>query len=148
MDNRQFEESVDLLLVEDNPGDVRLVREAFERIDLTTSIEAVNDGGEALENIRTRRDDPAATLPDVVLLDLNLPRVDGFSVLESLRSDPELATIPTLVLTSSEETEDVVRSYELSANTYLTKPRDPEQFVLMARTIEEFWFRHAELPPA
>jgi CheY-like chemotaxis protein len=147
VDDHEFEEPIHLLLVEDNPGDVRLVREAFERVSIETSIQVATDGREALESLQQRRDDPAS-LPDIVLLDLNLPRVDGFAVLEAMNEDPRLAKIPVLVVTGSRAVEDVVKSYERSANTFLTKPATLEEFVAMANSIEEFWFRHALLPPA
>lgn len=147
MDNPQLEEPIRILLVEDNPGDVRLVREAFEEVALETTIRVATDGGDALDSLRGRRDDPEP-LPDFVLLDLNLPRVDGFSVLEALNDDPRLASIPVLILTGSRAAEDILKSYERSANTYLTKPATLEEFISMANSIEQFWFRHAVLPPA
>lgn len=147
MDDHGFEEPIRILLVEDNPGDVRLVREAFDQVSAETSIRAVTDGADALESLRDRRSADAG-LPDLVLLDLNLPRVDGFSVLEEIETDPELARIPCIILTGSNAREDIRKSYELAANTYLTKPSDPDEFVSLASSIEQFWFRHAVLPPA
>ena len=136
-----------ILLVEDNPGDVRLTREAFESAGVETSIRAATDGDEALEFLADCRDDDSTTAPDLVFLDLNLPRVDGFEVLEQIRDDPTFSRLPVLVLTSSSADEDIARSYELCANAHLTKPSSLDEFVEMAKTLNEFWFDRAHLPP-
>lgn len=136
-----------ILLVEDNPGDVRLTREAFKSADVETSIRAVTDGDEALEYLDECRDDDSITAPDLVLLDLNLPRVDGFEVLEAIREDEAYSRLPVLVLTSSSAAEDIARSYDLNANAHLTKPNSIEEFAELVRTVEEFWFDSAHLPP-
>lgn len=139
-------EQVEILLVEDNPGDVRLIEEAFKELSITVALEAVPDGDEGLELLRERVEDASASVPDVVLLDLNLPRMDGFEFLEELRSDPDIARLPVLVLTSSEASDDVLESYELSANAYLTKPTDPAEYASMVQAVAEFWFKRAALP--
>ncbi|WP_226006737.1 response regulator [Natrinema salinisoli] len=136
---------VSLLLVEDNPGDVRLIKEAFKSAGFATTFHTVSDGDAALEFLRER----AATEigPDLILLDLNLPKTSGFEVLEGVRDDPKLPSVPVLVLTSSAATEDVVKSYELCANAYLTKPTDPDEFADIGRAVEAFWIDEATLPP-
>lgn len=138
---------LDILLVEDNPGDVRLIEEAFADVPATVSFERVADGKDAMGVLRARRDDADAVLPDLMLLDLNLPRMDGFGVLDAIRNDPELALVPTLILTSSGASADVVESYERGANAYLTKPADLEEFTTLGETVERFWAEIAELPP-
>ena len=141
-------EPMQILLVEDNPGDVRLVEEAFREADVETTFHTAHDGDAALEFLRDRRIGVDATDLNLVLLDLNLPRTSGFDVLEAIKSDPELSAPPVLVLTSSEATEDVARSYELCANAYLTKPSSPDEFTELGRAVEAFWFDEARLPPA
>jgi CheY-like chemotaxis protein len=140
-------EPFDILLVEDNPGDVRLTREAFEAIEVETSLHVVSDGVQALEFLHQRGEYADATQPDIVLLDLNLPRKNGDAVLAELRSDPELPRVPVVVLTGSEAEEDIVRSYELEANAYLTKPVEPEMFSETIEAFEAFWLSEASLPP-
>jgi CheY-like chemotaxis protein len=139
--------SADILLVEDNPGDVRLTREVFEDGGITNTLHVVTDGVAALDFIYRRGEHADAPRPDIVLLDLNLPRKDGDEVLEELRDDPEHSQIPVIVLTSSSAAEDVTRSYELQANAYLTKPVDPAEFIETVRTFREFWLTVVRLPP-
>lgn len=133
----------DVLLVEDNPGDVRLVQEAFREAEFEVGLHTATDGVEATEFLR----DEGSPCPDLVLLDLNLPRKDGFDVLGEMKDDPELGQLPVLVLTSSTAREDVISSYERHANAYLTKPDNPESFVDLVRTVEEFWIERVRLPP-
>jgi len=140
-------EPVDILLVEDNPGDVRLTREAFAEAQITNDLHAVNDGEDALDFLHQRGEHADAPRPNLVLLDLNLPKVDGHDVLEAVKSDDDLRTIPVVVLTSSEAEEDVVKSYEQHTNAYLTKPIDPSEFVDVIRSFERFWLTLVELPP-
>lgn len=140
-------EPADILLVEDNPGDVRLTKEAFKDGQITNTLHVVDDGVEALDFLFQRNEYEDAPIPDLVLLDLNLPRTDGEEVLEELKEDPELRSIPVIVLTSSRAEEDVVRSYELHANAYLTKPVDPDEFIETIRAFETFWFSVVRLPP-
>jgi len=139
-------EPVTILLVEDNPGDVRLIREAFKSAGFATTFHTVTDGDAALEFLREQAAVESGPDLDLMLLDLNLPRTSGFDVLEEIKDDPTLASLPVLVLTSSEATEDIVRSYELCANAYLTKPTDPGEFVDIGRAVESFWINEATLP--
>ena len=129
----------DILLVEDNPGDVRLTREAFKEVKLANTIHVVTDGVEAMDFLFQRGDYVDAPRPDVVLLDLNLPKKNGDQVLEEVKSDPDLRAIPVIVLTSSEAGEDVASSYDRHANAYLVKPVDPNEFMDVVRTFERFW---------
>ncbi len=136
-----------VLLVEDNPGDVRLTQEAFDAGTTDTALHDVASRSTALAFLRQEGEFEDAPRPDLVLLDLNFPKGNGFEVLEAVKGDDALRRIPVLVLTSSDSPDDVTRSYDLHANAYLTKPVDPEAFVSLARTIEAFWFGHALLPP-
>jgi len=140
-------EPADILLVEDNPGDVRLTREAFEEGGIANTLHVVRDGVAALDFLYQRGDHADAPRPDIVLLDLNLPRKSGEEVLVEIRGDEELGCIPVIVLTSSEAEEDVVKSYELHANAYLTKPVDPECFIETVRSFQSFWLSVVRLPP-
>ncbi|GAB3673014.1 response regulator [Halopiger thermotolerans] len=138
-------ESVDILLAEDNRGDIRLIKEAFHETDIEPTFHTATSGNEALEFLRDRCDTDA--YPDLLLLDLNMPRKDGFEVLEELRENEAYPPLPVLVLTSSRADDDVVKSYELAANAYLSKPRNPDEFVSLAQAIEAFWIHEAQLPP-
>ncbi len=140
-------EPAQLLLVEDNPGDVRLTKEAFKQGRIENDLHTVSDGSEALAFLKRRGEYEDAPRPDLVLLDLNLPRTDGEEVLEQLKDDPKLRSIPVIVLTSSRAEEDIARSYELHANAYLTKPVDPDEFIETVRAFEKFWFSVVRLPP-
>lgn len=137
---------IEILLVEDNPADVRLTREAFRDAKLVNNLHCVDDGVEAMRFLR--REGPYATspVPDIVLLDLNLPRKDGREVLKEMKEDPELSVLPVVVLTTSRADEDVVRSYMLHANCFITKPVDFDQFIHVVRSIECFWFGVVTLP--
>ena len=146
MTDQEPGEPADVLLVEDNPGDVRLTREAFEQGDVATNLHVANDGDEALAFLRNEGEYANAPTPDIVLLDLNLPRKNGDEVLAEIHADPELAGVPVVVLTSSESESDVVRCYDLQANAYLTKPVDPGEFIEMVRAFEEFWLSIVRLP--
>ena len=143
-----LEEPIDILLVEDNPGDVRLTQFAFSDIAIDAELVVATDGDEALEILSSRREEGNTALPDLILLDLNLPRMGGFEFLEAIQDDAELARIPILILTSSNACEDIVESYELAANAYLTKPTDPDEYTEMVEAVTDFWFRRAALPPA
>lgn len=147
MTNQGNGNPVDILLVEDNPGDIRLTQEAFEEGHINNELHVVRDGERALDFLFQRGQFEDAPTPDLVLLDLNLPRVDGLDVLREIDDDPELRQIPFIVLTSSAAEEDVVASYELHSNAYLTKPIDPDEFVDLVRTFEDFWFELVKLPP-
>nr|MDT0664600.1 response regulator [Micromonospora sp. DSM 115978] len=137
---------VEVLLVEDDPGDVLMTREAFEDHKLRNNLNVVNDGVEALAYLRGEGEYAGAARPDLILLDLNLPRRDGRQVLEEVKADESLRRIPIVVLTTSEAEEDVLRSYDLHANAYITKPVDFEQFVSVVRHIDDFFVTIARLP--
>lgn len=149
MSNSPSSAPVSILLVEDNPGDVRLIEEAFKSAGFATTFHTVTDGAAAIDFLQDRTATDPDSVPDLdlMLLDLNLPRTDGFEVLETIKNDPALASLPVLVLTSSEATEDIVKSYELCANAYLTKPTDPDEFAEIGRAVEAFWIDEATLPP-
>ena len=138
---------VEILLVEDNPGDVRLTREALKEAKVRNNLTVVDDGVKALALLRREGEFEGAPRPDLILLDLNLPRMSGREVLAEVKSDPELKTIPIVILTSSQAEKDIVSAYELSVNCYVTKPVDLEQFVTVVKSIEDFWFSIVRLPP-
>lgn len=137
---------IEILLVEDNPGDVRLTREALKEAKMRNNLHVVEDGVAALEFLRREDGYGDAPRPDLILLDLNLPRKDGREVLEEIKADPELRRIPVVVLTTSEAEEDVLRSYNLHANCYVTKPVDLDRFIAIVRSIEDFWLTIVKLP--
>lgn len=136
----------DVLLVEDNPGDVDLTREALEEANPRVRLAVARDGEEALAVLRREGAHAGVPRPDLILLDLNLPRLDGHGVLAAVKADPALRTIPVVVLTSSAAEQDVARAYGLSANCYVTKPLVLEQFLDVVRGIDRFWFGVAKLP--
>jgi two-component system, chemotaxis family, response regulator Rcp1 len=140
--------SIEILLVEDNPGDVRLTREALHEAKMSNNLHVAGDGVEALRYLRREDEHAHATRPDLILLDLNLPRKTGREVLEEVKEDPDLRRIPVVVLTTSEAEQDIVRSYELHANAYIKKPVDFGSFIDVVRAIEDFWFSVVRLPPA
>jgi len=140
-------EHIEILLAEDNPGDVRLTEKALDHGNILNNLHVVNDGVEAIKFLRQEGEHADTPRPDLVLLDLNMPRKDGREVLEDMKADPELRRLPVVVLTSSEAEEDVVRSYELNANAYLTKPVDFDGFVDIVKRIEDFWFSVVKMPP-
>ncbi|MFA9416908.1 response regulator [Natrinema sp. HArc-T2] len=146
MSPQSASETASILLVEDNPGDVRLIQEAFGAAGFEATFHTVGDGSAALEFLRAHADTASGPTIDLMLLDLNLPRTDGFEVLEAINDERELAPLPVIVLTSSEATEDIRKSYERCANAYLTKPSDPAAFAELGRAIEEFWIDEATLP--
>ncbi|MDQ1625614.1 MAG: hypothetical protein QOJ49_1112 [Actinomycetota bacterium] len=137
---------IEVLLVEDDPGDVLMTREAFEDHKVQNQLHVVNDGVEAMAFLRREGEHAQAPRPDLVLLDLNLPRMDGREVLNAIKSDPDLASIPVVILTTSEAEEDVLRSYSLHANAYVTKPVDFERFIKVVRQIDEFFVTVVRLP--
>lgn len=138
--------AVEILLVEDNPADARLTREVFEGGRLTTHLNVVADGEEALAFLRRQGPYADSPRPKLVLLDLNLPRKDGREVLQELKSDPSLARIPVIVLTTSAAEADILHSYDLQANCFITKPLDLDEFFEVVRAIEDFWLTTARLP--
>ena len=137
---------VEVLLVEDDPGDVLMTREAFEEFKVRNNLNVVSDGEEAMAYLRREGEYADAARPDLVLLDLNLPRMDGRQVLAAIKGDDELASIPVVVLTTSEAEEDVLRSYRLHANAYVTKPVDFERFIDIVRRIDDFFVTVVRLP--
>lgn len=137
---------IDVLLVEDDPGDVLMTREAFEDNEVANRLAVVGDGVSAMEYLRKEGEYADAPTPGLVLLDLNLPRMDGREVLQAVKEDVELRRIPVIVLTTSESEEDVLRSYALHANAYVTKPVDFDRFVEVVRRIDEFFVSVARLP--
>jgi chemotaxis family two-component system response regulator Rcp1 len=137
---------IDILLVEDNPGDVRLTVEALKEGKVRNRLSVVEDGVEALAFLRHEGKYAAAPRPDVILLDLNLPRKDGRAVLAEIKADEGLRRIPVVVLTTSSSEQDILRSYDLHANCYITKPVDLEQFIGVVKGIEEFWLTIVKLP--
>jgi len=139
--------TIEILLVEDNPADVDLTQETLAYAKIRNRLHVVTDGEEALAFLRREGRYAQAIRPDLILLDLNLPRKDGREVLEELKADADLRSIPVVVLTSSDAEKDVVRSYDLGANCYVTKPVDLDQFANVVRTIEDFWFIVVKLPP-
>jgi chemotaxis family two-component system response regulator Rcp1 len=139
---------IEILLVEDNPGDARLTREAFGQGPIKTTIHHARDGEQAIAFLRRQGGFHDAPAVDLVLLDLNLPRRGGREVLEDIKSDPLLRTIPVIVLTSSQAQEDVLNSYRLHANCFITKPGDLEALIHVAQSIQEFWFKLVRLPSA
>ena len=138
---------IDILLVEDNPGDARLTREALAMSKVRNRLHHTRDGEEALAFLRHQGAFGGSPTPDLVLLDLNLPRRDGREVLEEIKNDPALKHIPVVILTSSQAEEDILRSYRLHANCFITKPVDLEKLTKVVHGIEQFWFTLVKLPP-
>ncbi len=138
---------MEILLVEDNPGDVRLTREALRSGKVPSNLRTVGDGLEALAYLRKQGEYGNAPQPDLILLDLNLPKKDGREVLAEIKQDPELRRIPVVVMTTSAAEPDVTKSYDLYANSYIIKPPDFARLVAVVRAIEEFWLSVAKLPP-
>lgn len=139
---------IQVLLVEDNPGDVRLTREAFKDAKVHLEMHVVNDGVEAIEFLNQRGGYENSPRPDLILLDLNLPRKDGRDVLAEVKADPSLKSIPVVILTTSASDVDIESSYLLHANCYITKPVDLEGFLTVVRSIDNFWFSVVKLPSA
>ena len=131
--------AIEILMVEDNPGDVRLTQEALKDAKVLVTLNVATDGDEALKYLRRQPPYAAATRPDLILLDLNLPKRDGREVLAAIKSDDSLKRIPVVILTTSRAEEDVMRAYQLNVNCYVTKPVDFEQFTRIVQAIEEFW---------
>jgi len=137
---------IEILLVEDNPADVRLTVEILKETKVRNNLTVAGDGNEALELLRRTGRYTHAVRPDLILLDLNLPKKDGKQVLAEIKADPVLKRIPVVILTSSKAEEDVVKSYNLYANCYVTKPVDLEQFVRVVKSVEDFWLTIVKLP--
>ncbi|MFH1196873.1 MAG: response regulator [bacterium] len=146
MATQEFGQPIVILLVEDSPGDTRLAVEALKESKIRNTLCVVEDGIEAMEFLYKRGKYANSPRPDLILLDLNLPKKDGRQVLEEIKSDPELKRIPVVILTISKAEEDVMRSYNLHANCFITKPIDLSRFVTVVKSIEEFWFTIVKLP--
>lgn len=140
-------EAADVLLVEDNPGDVRLIKEAFRSIDRNLEFDVVMDGEAAVKYAKRHFSADSDSRPDLILLDLNLPRVDGFGILETLNEELEVPPPPVLILSSSATREDIERSYRKGCHAYLVKPDDMDEYASMAAAIEEFWIETVRPPP-
>ncbi|MHC0064515.1 response regulator [Nostoc sp. UIC 10890] len=138
---------IEVLLVEDNPGDAQLTRIALEDSKISIHLNVVEDGVEAMAFLRKQDQYAKAAHPDIILLDLNLPKKDGREVLAEIKGDENLKRIPVVVLTTSQAEEDILKAYNLSANCYITKPVDFDQFVKIVQSIENFWFAIVKLPP-
>jgi len=139
-------EAFEVLLVEDNPGDVRLTREALKDAKVHINLHVASDGVEALAFLKREGEYAEVPRPDMILLDLNLPRKDGRQVLEEIKATPALMTIPIVILTTSESEEDILRSYRLHANCYISKPVDLDGFLTVVKSIDNFWLTIVKLP--
>jgi two-component system, chemotaxis family, response regulator Rcp1 len=146
MNTDTLAQRIDILLVEDNPGDVRLTRELLKESKINNNLTVIDNGEDALLFLRHEAKYRNATSPDLILLDLNLPRKNGSEVLASIKNDPELKRIPVVILTSSKAEEDIVRSYDLHANCYVSKPVGLEQFAAVVKAIDNFWLAIVKLP--
>jgi CheY-like chemotaxis protein len=141
-----MQRSIEVLLVEDNPGDVRLTMEALKEGKMLNHVSVVGDGVEALSFLRRKDKFGQAPRPDVILLDLNLPKKDGREVLAEIKNDQEFRRIPVVILTTSAAEQDILKTYDLHANCYITKPVDLEQFIRVVKLIEDFWLSIVKLP--
>lgn len=139
---------VEILMVEDNPADVRLTREAFKDAKVLNNMSVVGDGEEALLFLRRQGSYANVPRPDLILLDLNLPKKDGREVLAEIKSDPLLKRIPVVVLTTSEDEKDILKAYDLHVNAYITKPVNLDQFMKVVEAVEDFWLTVVKLPEA
>jgi chemotaxis family two-component system response regulator Rcp1 len=137
---------IDILLVEDNPGDVRLIQETFKSGKIRNNLFIVNDGVEALDFLHQKDSYTEVPRPDLILLDLNLPKKDGREVLEEIKYESDLRRIPVVILTTSKADEDILQSYDLHANCYIPKPVEPNEFIHVIRSIESFWLTVVKLP--
>lgn len=138
---------IDILLVEDNPGDVRLTREALKEGKIKNNLFVTKDGVEALAFLHKEGEFEDVPRPDLILLDLNMPRMDGRELLQKIKRETDLRRIPVVVLTTSKSEEDIIKSYDLHANCYITKPVDLDQFINVVKTVEDFWLTVVKLPP-
>jgi len=143
---QNYHKPIEILLIEDNPGDVRLAKEALEESKLRNNLSVVMDGVEALKYLQHEGKYSDTSTPDIILLDLNLPKKNGAEVLQEIKSDSKLKHIPVVILTSSKADEDVLKAYDLHANCFITKPVDMIQFIKVVKSIEEFWFTIVKLP--
>jgi len=147
MSNENFVQPIEILLVEDNPADVRLTTEALKEEKIYNNLQVVTDGVGAIAFLRRKGKYANAVRPDLILLDLNLPKKDGREVLNEIKNDDDLKAIPVVVLTGSKSEEDILKSYHLHANCYITKPVDLDQFMKVIRSVRDFWLTIVKLPP-
>jgi len=147
MNNEEISKNIEILLVEDNPADIRLAQEAFKDAKVHNILYTVGDGVEAMAFLRREGKYADVGRPDLILLDLNLPKKDGREVLAEIKADERLKLIPVVILTVSKDEEDILKTYKLHANCYITKPIDFEQFMKVVKSIEEFWLTIVKLPP-
>ena len=147
MEGKTLGKPIEILLVEDNPGDIRLTKEALKENKIFNNLHVVNDGVEAIHFLRREGDYSEVPRPDLILLDLNLPKMNGRDVLGEIKNDTQLRRIPVVVLTTSQAEEDISKAYDLHANCYVTKPVDLEKFIDVVRSIEDFWVTIVKLPP-
>ncbi len=146
MHSQNISKPAEILLVEDNPGDVRLTQECFKESKISNNLSVVMDGQEAIDFLQHKGKFANALRPDLILLDLNLPRKDGREVLAEIKADPDLRKIPVVVLTISKAEQDILKSYDLHANCFITKPIDLDQFAIIVKSIEDFWLTIVRLP--
>ena len=144
MDNKG--RCIEILLIEDNPADIRLTKEIFKEAKINNNLNVVENGLEALEYLRKSNSYKSATKPDIIVLDLNMPKMDGREFLAKVKFDENFKRIPVIVLTTSESEEDILRTYDLLANCYITKPVDLDEFIKVVKFIEEFWLNIVKLP--
>lgn len=137
----------EILLIEDNPGNIRLIQEAFKTVESKTVLRSVTNGDDAVDLLMEQATAESESLPDLVLIDLNLPGRDGYEVSKFIRDSPQLCSSPTIVLTSSGASEDISRCYDAHVNAYLTKPTGIDEFASLVEAVEEFWFERVQLPP-
>lgn len=147
MDSSGYRKTIDILLVEDNPGDVELAKEALKESKLLSNLITVSDGEAAVQYLRREGQYKDAVRPDLIILDLNLPKKDGREVLKDIKEDENLKSIPVVILTMSKDEADMLKLYKLHANCFITKPIDFTQFISVVRAIENFWFTIVCLPP-
>ena len=147
MNNVRIGKPIEILPVEDNPGDVRLTLESLRDAKMLNHLTAVEDGVEAMAFLRRQGKYTNVPRPDVILLDLNLPKKDGREVLAEVKSDDDLKRIPVVIITTSRAEEDILKTYNLHANCYISKPVDLDQFIRVVKSIEDFWFTVVKLPP-
>jgi two-component system, chemotaxis family, response regulator Rcp1 len=140
-------DSIDILIVEDNPGDARLIKEVLNDNKIYSSLNIVNDGVEAMNFLNNQGKYAGAPKPDLIILDLNLPKKDGREVLAEIKSNRDLLHIPIVIMTISQAEEDILKTYKLQANCYITKPIDLNEFIKVIKSIEDFWFSVVKLPP-
>ena len=147
MSSESSPRSIKIFLVEDNEGDIFLTKKAFEKAKISNSIQVAKDGEEAVEKLIEICENSRESLPDIIFLDINLPKKDGKEVLYEIKNHPDLKRIPVVILTSSEAEKDILKSYDLQANSYIIKPINLEKFNTVVSTLEDFWFSIVSLPP-